>query len=78
MTDANYIQQRMNEIQQDQSFSSVLGQILSGKAGYKPVIEMKKIPIKCKQCGLILEEHMKFCWECGTKIEKPAKSNQQQ
>ena len=33
------MQMRMQEIQQSESFSDVLGKLLSGKAGYKPVIE---------------------------------------
>ena len=70
MTDANYIQQRMQEIQKDQSFASALGKILSGRAGYNQVIEMKEIPIKCASCGILLEKGMKFCPECGLKIEK--------
>jgi rRNA maturation endonuclease Nob1 len=77
MTDANYIQQRMQEIQKDQSFAAALGKILSGRAGYNPVIEMKKIPVKCVNCGIILEEGMKFCPECGTKVEKPEKKVEQ-
>ncbi len=72
--DANYTQQRMQEIQQEQSFANALGKILSGKSNYKPVIEMKKVQIVCKECGSILADMMKFCPECGTKVEKPVKN----
>jgi rRNA maturation endonuclease Nob1 len=68
--DANYTQQRMNELQQSQEFAGALGKILSGKANYKPVIEMKKIQVICRECNSILADNMKFCPECGTKIEK--------
>ena len=70
--DPNNIQQRMQEIQKDQSFASALGKILSGKQGYNPVIEMRKEPIRCSSCGTILDENMKFCSECGTKVKKPS------
>jgi len=68
--DANNVQNRMQEIQKDQSFSNALGKILSGKSNYKPVIEMRKIEFRCKHCGTTLEETMKFCHQCGTKAER--------
>jgi len=61
----------MQEIQKNEEFASAFGKIISGRSGYKPVIEKKKIVIQCKGCGLILDEVMKFCPECGTKAEKP-------
>ena len=72
--DANSLQKRMNEIQSDASFASALGRLMSGKAGYKPVIETKQIVIKCKNCGKIMEDGQKFCDECGTKVERPQKN----
>lgn len=45
-------------------------QIVSGKMGYRAVIERKKEPIKCKSCAVILEGNEKFCPECGAKVEK--------
>jgi len=71
--DANSLQKRMNEIQQDASFASALGKLMSGRPGYKPVIETKQVIIKCKNCGKILEDGQKFCHECGTKVEIPHK-----
>jgi zinc-ribbon domain len=71
--DANSLQKRMNEIQQDASFSNALGKLLSGRPGYKPVIETKQVVIKCKNCGKILEDGQKFCHECGAKVELPHK-----
>jgi len=70
--DANGIQKRMTEIQNnamnDPSFQDALGKLFSGKSGYKPVIETKQVIIKCKNCGKIVEDAQKFCDECGTKI----------
>jgi hypothetical protein len=68
MSDPNSIQHRMDEIQRNQTFSDALGKILSGKMGYKPVIETKKAEIKCKKCGKGFDDAVKFCNECGTKI----------
>ena len=71
--EANYIQQRMSEIQESDELSKAMGRLLSGKAGYKAVIEKKKEVIKCTGCGMIFENPVKFCPECGKKIELPKK-----
>ena len=44
--EANYIQQRMAELQKSGEFASAMGKVLSGKPGYKAVIEKKRIQIK--------------------------------
>jgi len=70
MVDPNNIQLRMQEIQQSESFSDVLGKLLSGKAGYKPVIEKKQEILMCKTCMTpLLIQKQKFCHECGKKME---------
>ncbi len=71
--EANYIQERMSEIQKSDDLSKVMGKLLSGKAGYKAVIEKKKEVIRCSGCGLMFENPVKFCPECGTKMEMPKK-----
>lgn len=68
--DANFIQKRMNELQQNDAVADAFGKLISGRAGYRAVIEKKHIPVKCKHCGIILEDTQKFCHECGTKVEK--------
>ncbi|MEK6925913.1 MAG: zinc ribbon domain-containing protein [Nanoarchaeota archaeon] len=74
MVDPGYTQKRMDEIQRDESFASAFSQIVSGKAGYKAVIEKKPIIIICTGCKRQLEEGIKFCSECGTKVFiKPTK-----
>lgn len=71
--DANSLQKRMNEIQSDSSFASAFGKLISGRPGYKPVIETKQVVIKCKGCGKIVDDSQKFCDECGTRVEHPHK-----
>jgi len=71
--EANYVQQRMAEMQKSDELSNIMGKILSGKSGYKAVIEKKVIQIKCTNCGTIFESPVKFCSECGTKMELPKK-----
>jgi len=75
--DANSLQKRMSDIQNnasnDTAFQNALGKLFSGRAGYKPVIETKQVIIKCKSCGKVLEDTQKFCDECGTRVELPQK-----
>ena len=70
--DANFMQQRMNDLQKNQDFASIYSKIVSGgRAGYKAVIETKQVEIRCKNCNTVLDPVEKFCHECGTKAEKP-------
>lgn len=71
--DPNFIQKRMQEIQQSEDVAANFGKLISGRAGYKAVIEKKYIPTICKNCGTTLDDSEKFCHECGTKVEKEAK-----
>lgn len=45
--------------------------IVSGKKGYKAVIERKKPTPKCVQCGRGGDEGQKFCPQCGGKMAVP-------
>lgn len=54
-----------NEIQDAYSL------LVSGKKGYKAVIERKKIPPKCIKCGRGGDTDQKFCPQCGGKMEVP-------
>jgi hypothetical protein len=65
MVNAGHMQKQMNEMQNSDSISSLFGQLVSGKKGYKAVIEVSKPSPKCS-CGKILEGVEKFCPECGT------------
>jgi rRNA maturation endonuclease Nob1 len=71
--DPNSLQKRMNEIQSDASFANALGKLISGRPGYKPVIESKQVIVRCKKCNKIMDDSQKFCDECGTKVERPEK-----
>ena len=44
--DPSYTQKRMDDIQRNEGFASAFSQIVSGKAGYKAVIEKKAVIIK--------------------------------
>ena len=68
--DAGGIQKRMNEIQSDASFASAFGKLISGRPGYKPVIESKQIIVRCNKCGKIMDDCQKFCDECGARVER--------
>ena len=60
----------LREYQNSPDMASIMGKLLSGKSGYKAVIERRKEILKCNQCGLLLEDNWKFCPECGTKVVK--------
>lgn len=51
--------------------ADMFSQIVSGKKGYKAVIERKKELPRCTGCMKMLEGNEKFCPECGTKISMP-------
>ena len=68
--DANFIQKRMNELQNDAGFQNALGKLVSGRSGYKPVIEKKYVPIKCKGCNTILDDSEKFCHNAEKKLKR--------
>ena len=51
----------------------MLGQVLSGKKGYK--IKDEVIIRPCRNCRKPVKNTEKFCRECGTKIEDEIKKN---
>ena len=59
----------LRKFQDSEAIQDVYSQLVSGRKGYKAVIERRKDPIKCPnaQCGKILEGTEKFCPDCGTK-----------
>ena len=66
-----YDRQKMQEeMQKSDDFANAFGKLVSGKSGYKAVIEKKPLVIKCKSCNTNLDINQKFCHECGTKVEK--------
>lgn len=61
----------LREFQESSAMQDAFSKIVSGRPGYKAVIERKKEPTKCIKCGLLLQDGEKFCPECGTKVELP-------
>ena len=69
-----YDRQKMQEeIQRSEDFTNVFSKIVSGRAGYKTIVEVKPIVTKCPSCGTNLDERQKFCHECGAKNENYGK-----
>jgi len=60
----------LREFQDKDAIQDAFSKIVSGKKGYKAVIERKVEPLKCSACGTILDPIEKFCHECGAKVEK--------
>ena len=61
----------LRKYQDSDSIEDAFGKIVSGKSGYKPVLERRVDPVKCKQCGKMIEDgSTKFCQGCGAKIER--------
>jgi len=59
----------------DRKTLEIVGKIISGKSGYIPIIEKRVEPLKCKNCGFELSGEEKFCPECGTKVVKDEKQD---
>lgn len=58
----------LRQYQDSPEMANIMGKLLSGKSGYKAVIEKKHEVKKCTQCSKILDDDWKFCPECGSKI----------
>jgi RNA polymerase subunit RPABC4/transcription elongation factor Spt4 len=62
----------LRKYQETDAVQDAFSKIVSGgKAGYKSVIERKKIPPKCVKCGRGGDEDQKFCPQCGGKMVVP-------
>ena len=67
MVEASSMQKKMSEMQRNQdAVASLFGRLVSGRAGYKAVVEVSKPPLRCSKCSIVLEGVEKFCSECGT------------
>ncbi len=64
MTSGRDLRDHMNS----EAVAEAFGFLLSGKKGYKTVIERKVEPVKCGGCNVVLSDNVKFCSECGTKV----------
>ncbi len=61
----------LRKYQKPDAIQDAFSKIVSGRAGYKAVIERKKIPPKCDKCGRGGESEQKFCNQCGGKMVVP-------
>jgi rRNA maturation endonuclease Nob1 len=59
----------LRQYQDSADMAAIVGKFVSGKSGYKAVIERRKEILKCSQCAKILDGIEKFCPECGNKVK---------
>ena len=69
MDDIHDRQKAQEDMQRSDEFVNLFSKIVSKKAGYKTVVQVKQITNKCKGCGIELDQRQKFCHECGAKNE---------
>ncbi len=58
----------LREYMNSQAVADAFSFLVSGKRGYKTVIERKVEPLQRRGCSLVLKGDEKSCPECGTKI----------
>lgn len=68
MTSNRDLRKLQNETAVQDAFSALVS---GGRPGYKTIIEKKKIPPKCSQCGRGGDPEQKFCPQCGGKMVVP-------
>ncbi|MDO8528786.1 MAG: hypothetical protein Q7S06_02755 [Nanoarchaeota archaeon] len=73
MSDVYNRQKVQEDLQKNDAIAMAFGKLVSGKVGYKAVIEKKPMVKKCTDCGITLDMNQKFCHECGAKNEVPVK-----
>ncbi len=61
----------LRKFQDVEAVQDAYSKLVSGKKGYKAVIERKKIPHKCKKGGGGGDEGQKFCPQCGGEMKVP-------
>ncbi|MEK6856258.1 MAG: zinc ribbon domain-containing protein [Nanoarchaeota archaeon] len=61
----------LRKYQNPNTIQDAFSKVVSGKMGYKAVIERKKVPPKCEKCGRGGDEGQKFCPGCGGKMIIP-------
>jgi len=63
----------LRKYQDNPEVADLFGQLISGKKGYKTIIEKSPKVLRCSCCQKMLDDDAKFCAECGTKIVKEEK-----
>ncbi|MBU3912544.1 MAG: zinc ribbon domain-containing protein [Nanoarchaeota archaeon] len=62
----------LRHLQNPSAIEDAFSKLVSGgKIGYKTVIEKKKIPSRCTNCGRGGEYDQKFCSQCGGEMKVP-------
>lgn len=61
----------LRKLQNNMDVQDAYSMLVSGKKGYKAVIEKRKIPPKCTKCGRGGDEGQKFCPQCGGEMKIP-------
>ncbi len=61
----------LRKYENPESIQEAYSKIVSGKVGYKAILERKKIPPKCTKCGRGGDIDQKFCPQCGGKMAVP-------
>jgi len=61
----------LRKYQKPGALDDVYSKMVSGKVGYKAILERKKILPKCVKCGRGGDDGQKFCPQCGGKMEIP-------
>jgi rRNA maturation endonuclease Nob1 len=61
----------LRKYQNPDSIQDAFSRVVSGKSGYKAVIERKKISPRCVKCGRGGDDGQKFCPQCGGKMKIP-------
>lgn len=60
----------LRKYQDSEDIQDAFGALLSGRPGYKPIIERRIDPVKCEQCGQLITDNAKFCPACGTLVKR--------
>jgi len=64
----------LRKYQKPEAILDAYSKVVSGKSGYKAIIERKKILPKCTKCGRGGDDGQKFCPQCGGKMIVPLTS----
>lgn len=59
----------LREQMEESAIQDAFSKLVSGKPGYKTVIEKDKPKKYCKECNHLLVNEEKFCPNCGCKVE---------
>jgi predicted amidophosphoribosyltransferase len=61
----------LRKLQSDSAVQDAYSLLVSGKKGYKAVIERRKVPPRCVKCNRPGDDGVKFCSQCGGEMKTP-------